>query len=247
MKFIEMCEIVEKRIFNQYLYLKLKTDKIAGEARAGQFVNIRVSDSFDPLLRRPMSVHDKDGDCISILVMIKGKATKLLSVKMPGDSLNIIGPLGNSFPISDGKTLFVAGGIGIAPFLYLSKMLKPVALVLGVKNSERLPDLKPYMENMDIRIASDDGSVGVKGSAVDLARDAGLEGKTLYACGPNPMLKALSDEIIKYNINEAFYSIEAFMGCGFGACKGCAVETPGGDYKLTCVDGPVFRWDGIKL
>lgn len=247
MKYKENCEIIEKRIFSSYIYLKLLTDKISHEAKPGQFINIRVNETFDPFLRRPMSICDKEGDCISILVLVKGKATNLLREKREGDFLNIIGPLGNSFPLPAGKALFVAGGIGIAPFLFLSRAVKPEALFLGVKNADFLPDLKPYRENMEIRTATDDGSAGIRGSAVDLLEGLDLEGKTVYACGPNPMLAALSERLKNFRNVEAYYSIETRMGCGFGACKGCAMETPGGDYKLSCIDGPVFRWDGVKL
>ncbi len=247
MKFRENCEIIEKKIFSHYLYLNLKTDKIARDAKPGQFINIRVSETFDPFLRRPMSIYDKKGDCISILVMIKGKATKLLSEKREGDFLNVIGPLGNSFPPASGKALFVAGGTGIAPFLFLSRALKPELLLLGARSKDLLPDLRVFKDLMDIRIATDDGSAGTKGSVIDLLKAISLEGMTIYACGPNPMLRALSENLKKYKNIDAYYSIETMMGCGFGACKGCAVETPDGEYKLSCLDGPVFRWDGVKL
>ncbi len=248
MKYRENCEIVEKKIFSHYLYLKLRTVKIAAEAKPGQFINVRAyEDSFDPLLRRPMSICDSDGECISILVLVKGRSTKLLSEKCAGDYLNILGPLGNSFPETGKKAVFAAGGVGIAPFLFFSRILKPEVLLFGVRSKEFLPDMAPFMETMNIRIATEDGSSGTKGTVLDLLKEIDLGDKSLYACGPNPMLGAINGELKKYGSLDAWYSIETMMGCGFGACKGCAVETPGGDYKLACVDGPVFRWDGVKL
>jgi len=247
MKFREKCEIVERKNFTHYLYLKMKTDRIAGEVSPGQFINIRVNESFDPFLRRPMSVCDRDGDFISVLVQIKGRATKILSEKREGDFLNIIGPLGNTFPLTSRKAIFVAGGIGVAPLLFLSRILKPEFMLLGVKTSEFLPDLEAFPDNMEIMISSDDGSTGTEGSVLELLKGINLEGKTLYACGPNSMLRELSEEIKKFRDIDAFYSIETIMGCGFGVCKGCSVETVEGNYRLACIDGPVFRWDGVKL
>ncbi len=247
MKYKENCEIIKKEITGHYLYLKMKTYKIASEALPGQFINIRISDTYDPLLRRPMSVCDAGGDELSVLVLIKGRGTELLSEKKAGDKLNIIGPLGNAFPLTKKKGLFIAGGTGIAPFLFLSKKLAGSTLLFGVRSSEWLPDLKPFEKNCKIIIASEDGSIGEKGTVVDLAMKYDLNEYAIYACGPNPMFNALNVLLNKKPGCEAYYSVETIMGCGFGVCKGCSVETHEGGYKLVCTDGPVFSWNEVKL
>ncbi len=247
MKYREICYINDKKTHGSYIFLTMKTRNIARESKPGQFINIRVADTFDPLLRRPMSICDADGDYLSVLVQVKGRATKLLAEKDCGDPVNIIGPLGTSFPVSGKKALFIAGGTGIAPFLFLSRFVKPAALLMGVRTSSLLPDLELFTRDMNVKISSDDGSAGTRGRVLELLKDYPLKDYTIYACGPNPMLKAISGELKKCPDAAAYYSVETMMGCGFGACRGCAVESRGGGYKLACTDGPVFKWDEVKL
>ncbi len=243
MKFQEECKIVEKKIYNNYLFLKLETKEIAKNAKPGQFVNIRVSENYDPLLRRPFSISDCEENFISLLIQIKGRATKILSDRKEGENLNIIGPLGNSFPLSEKDALFIAGGIGIAPFPFLFRYIKNAKMLFGVKSSNFLPDMKVF-SGMDILISSDDGSVGEKGTVVDLLVKEDFLKKTIYVCGPNPLFKALNKVFCEEV--EAYYSLENYMACGFGACKGCVVKTIYGN-KLVCKDGPIFKWNEVIL
>jgi dihydroorotate dehydrogenase electron transfer subunit len=265
MKYKELCPIIEKKITGSYLTLKIRTEHIAQNAKPGQFVNIRVTETLDPLLRRPISICDAEGDILTLMVLIKGRGTKLLAGKQEGDSINIIGPLGNGFQKTDRKAIFTAGGIGIAPFLFLSKQMKGSILLVGARNSELMPDTKPFEKYSKVFTATDDGSSGRKGTVIDLLADYNLSEYCVYACGPAPMFRAVSKllrncssaEDRKSDVQflpgtakklpEAFYSLETYMGCGFGACKGCTVETAGGDYKLSCTDGPVFKWNEVKL
>ncbi len=248
MKYQEQCEIVEKIIDHSYLFLKFRTKNIAKNALAGQFVNIRVNNSFTPLLRRPFSITDTEGDTLSLLILLKGKGTEALFGKKIGDFLDIIGPLGNSFPLINRRAIFVAGGVGIAPFFFLSKTISSGLLLFGVKSKEYLPELSAYSSSFsEVKIASEDGSSGKKGTVIDLLSEYDLSDKVVYACGPNPMLRAVSKILRDCAQVEAYYSIETIMGCGFGVCKGCAVETPSGQYKLACTDGPIFSWNEVKL
>jgi dihydroorotate dehydrogenase electron transfer subunit len=246
-KYKEYCPILEKKIDKSYLFLRVNTENIAKASKAGQFVNIRVSESLTPLLRRPISICDAEGDALTLMILIKGEGTRMLSEKQIGDKLNIIGPLGNGFPLPEKTPLFAAGGIGIAPFLFLSRSLPDTELLFGVKNADLLPDLSLFEKSLRIQIASEDGSIGRKGTVIDLLAAHNLADYSIYACGPNPMFHAMNTVFSKCSGIEAYYSIEAMMGCGFGACKGCAVETLSGNYKPACTEGPVFPWNEIKL
>ena len=185
------------------------------------------------------------------MVKIRGKGTKLLSEKNVGDNINIIGPLGNGFPLikTDKKIIFIAGGIGIAPFLYLSKYYNKPDLYLGIKNKDLLPDLEGFEKYCNLYLSSEDGSVGIKGNIIDLVKDIDFVSAITFVCGPVPMLKSLQDLFFNIKKNEniqAYFSLETYMGCGFGVCKGCAVKTSDGKYKLACTDGPVFYWNEIN-
>ncbi len=247
MKFKEYCPIIEKKLYNNYLTLKIKTENIAKYSKAGQFINIRVSETLHPLLRRPFSIADIEDGIITIIILIKGIGTQILLNKQIGDKLNVIGPLGNCFILNDKKAIFAAGGIGIAPFLFLSRIKLGATLILGVKSKDFLPDLNDFSNRCEIKTSSEDGSVGQKGTVIDLIVQYDLTKYAVYACGPNPMLRALSKVLFSCRDADAYYSVETVFGCGFGACRGCAVETPGGEYKLACVDGPIFKWNEVLL
>jgi dihydroorotate dehydrogenase electron transfer subunit len=247
LRFQESAIILKKKIQGNFLYFTLKTKEIAKNSRPGQFINIRVTEDYVPFLRRPFSISDVEGDLIKLLIQIKGRGTRLLSEKQEGESLNIIGPLGNSFPLNVKNPLIVAGGIGIAPFPFLARQFSDITLLYGVKTKELLPDLSIFPENTKILLVSEDGSTGKKGTVVDLLIEYGIENKTIFACGPNPLFKALN-KIFFACKNEvvAYYSLEAYMACGFGVCKGCSVYTSNG-YRLVCKDGPVFFWNEVRL
>ena len=250
MKYRENCAITEIKREGDYLTLTIAAGKIARETNPGQFVNVRADDSFEPLLRRPFSVSDVEGDSLTLMILMKGAGTRKISLKKAGDTLNVIGPLGNGFTLTEKrKPLFVAGGIGIAPFRYFSRKAPGSVLLFGAKNSRMVPDLTEFRKRCDVKIATEDGSAGVKGTVIDLLSELDLKQFAVYACGPNPMFRAMNKVLSKCPAGtiEAYYSIETVMGCGFGACKGCAVETPSGDLKLACTDGPVFPWNGVKL
>ncbi len=256
--------------------------QIAKNANPGQFVEIKISDGFEPFLRRPLSIHNvvsqfpPEADqplaeagkpvsryaAIEILYRVIGKGTKLLSEKKPGELLDIIGPLGNSFNLSTThyplSAILVAGGIGVAPLFFLAEKLKqdyplsairyPLVLI-GAKTENEVFCKKEFEKiGCDVKIATDDGSRGFKGRVMDLlgnilraTHDA--QRTTIYSCGPRPMLKEISRISKEYNI-PAQISLEEHMACGIGACLGCVVETKQG-YKRVCKEGPVFDADEI--
>ena len=247
MKYKEEATIIDKHQDAAFVWLTIKTQNIARERRPGQFVNVRTGKGLDPLLRRPFSIANTDADTLTLMIQKVGRGSELIANYPVGADLNIIGPLGNAFgpPKNPKKVLFVAGGVGIAPFLFLSSHYPDAILLFGARS--QLPDLKPFEKNCSVHVATEDGSHGRRGNVLDLLRDFNPEEYTTYACGPTPMFRALSDYFEKFNNPEAYYSLETYMGCGFGACKGCSVEMADGSMKLCCVDGPVFRWNEVRL
>lgn len=204
------------------------------EGKPGQFYMLKAWNGY-PLLARPLSICDKDDKTITFLYLIVGKGTEILSKLHAEDEIDLLGPLGNGFEIKKGKKIaLIAGGIGIAPLLYLAKSLEgSIDLYAGFKYEPYFTD---EFENFteEILISTEDGNTGVKGYVTNLVKD---EYDQVYVCGPNSMMKAVQE----LNLNsEVFLSLEAHMACGIGACLGCGVKTSEG-VKRVCYDGPVFE------
>ncbi len=233
-------------------HISLSLPAIAGTAEPGQFLHLRISSgSPSPLLRRPFSINDVQGDRVSILYEVKGAGTKLLSKMLPGETLDVIGPLGMGFDIDPQKRehLLVAGGMGLAPMGLLARSLKGMKLkpelLYGCRSSAEL--VKPGITGC--QISSEDGSCGKKGLVTSLLLDRLriCRDPAVYACGPWPMLKAVAGICHKNNI-PCQVSLESFMACGVGACQGCVVKNSDGNYVSVCDKGPVFNsrqidWD----
>jgi len=231
--------------------VRLHCPDIAAEARPGNFVNIRVSPSGQPLLRRPFSIHDVEGDTIDIMAKSIGPGSTLLCTTPAGTRLQTLGPLGNAFDIDTPAfetALLVSGGIGTAPMLFLQKaLLSAGKRVVNFIGGRTKADIRT--EGLtNCRIATDDGSAGFGGTVVDLLEESLpsiAEPGTLkvFSCGPNPMLEALAALCGKTGLPcEA--SLETVMGCGIGICYGCSVELrdesgKGTSTILLCQEGPV--------
>ncbi len=246
----EYTEILESTIAGTYLTLRLNAPKIAASALPGQFVNIRTGDGFDPLLRRPFGVYDRSGDTISVMVLLRGRGTRALAEKNAGDTISVLGPLGNPFPAPHpGKPpLLIAGGVGAAPFLYFARGLSKPKMILGARDRLLLPPLESFMSACELMISTDDGSKGSRGTVIDVLKQFDLSAHTVYACGPKGMFAALSEYFSAQPVSPlAYFSLETYMGCGFGACKGCSVPAPDGGLKLCCTDGPTFLWSEVML
>jgi len=229
----------------------LKSPEMAAAAVPGQFVMIRVRQGMDPLLRRPFSICRADGDLILVLYRVAGRGTGILSEMRQGGSLNVMGPLGRGFgrPFGGGRAVLAAGGMGIAPLLFLTDSVWPGAcdLLAGFASSDQVirPD-RVGLFNVGMSVATDDGSQGRPGTVADLLEehlsDMDPEPVIIFACGPIPMLKAIAGIAMRRDI-PCQVSLEAAMACGLGACQGCAVKASGrGDraYWHVCQDGPVF-------
>lgn len=239
---------IQKGIFS----LKVLAPTIAIDSKPGQFCNIKVSEDDFPLLRRPFSISEIDGNYVSFMFNIVGIGTDILSRKREGDIIDIIGPLGVGFSFEGDykNAVIVAGGIGSAPFPYLIKEFdkdKNVSCFVGGRSKV---DIISYgMKN--IFVSTDDGSMGFHGNVVQL-----LESKInklnrnetkIFACGPNAMLRAVSEFSIKSGIS-CEISTESVMACGFGICQGCVIESrKNKNFVLVCKDGPVFNAEDVRI
>ncbi|HOX54073.1 MAG: dihydroorotate dehydrogenase electron transfer subunit [Candidatus Omnitrophica bacterium] len=246
-----MIQIKAKLIKNievapNYYKMVLDAPAIACAAKPGQFVNILAGDKFEPLLRRPFSIYNVNDSKLEILYRVVGKATELFSKKKPGEKLNVLGPLGNGFDLKTkkAKILLVGGGIGIAPLVFLAEKLtgKEILALIGAKNKKHILCVDELKDaGAQVKIATDDGGIGFKGSVTDLLKQS-VRPKdkigVIFACGPKPMLKEVAYIAKKHKI-EARLSLEEHMACGIGACFGCVVNTTRG-YKRVCKEGPVF-------
>ena len=246
--------------------LGLETGKGYLDAKPGQFVTVKTEDGFDPLLRRPFSIHrliagnDKIVQGIEVLFKVVGRSTMQFSKLKPEDSLSLLGPLGQGFsiPESHRKIIMVAGGIGIAPFLFLAEFLAEKGIdascckvLIGGRTKQDLLCIDDFKAlNIDTHISTDDGSCGHKGLITDLLKEAMEENKPdiIFACGPHLMLKAVAGIANRRSIR-CQISLETIMVCGVGACLGCAVKVKddSGKYGHVCVDGPVFDSRNILI
>ena len=262
MKDVKAKILQNKKIYGSYYKMLLDAPYIAKNATPGQFVQIRCSEGTDPLLRRPFSVHRITGDKIEILYEKIGKGTEVLSQKKSGELFDILGPLGNGFtlprtPNDKRQTpILIAGGIGVAPLFFLAEELTrkkiKVSVLIGAQTKDLILCEKDFRKTgAEVHIATDDGSKGCRGFVSELFKEvlrttclpAGKR-TTIYACGPEPMLRNIAG-ICRKNEISCEISLEEKMACGIGACLGCAVKVKGGGYKLACKDGPVFNIDEL--
>lgn len=249
-----LAEVIDRRIISDQIYLiTFRSKELTTEARPGQFVNIRISEGCYPYLRRPFSYCDIEGDEFKILFSVYGMGTKIIAQSNIGDKFDIIGPLGNGFNINGNfeTAVFIAGGIGVAPFAFLKRTLSRNIKVVSYVGARTKELVSTYgLDN--VLISTDDGSLGKKGTVVELFREDLLAGKysdriKIFGCGPTPMLKALKLLCNEFNL-ECEVSTESAMACGFGICQGCPIElADSSGYKLICKDGPIFNINEIKL
>lgn len=244
-------EIIE---INRHIYLlKVFSPKLTSIIKPGQFLNIRVTERVYPLLRRPFSVCDVEGNHLYLMFNILGEGTNILAHKPIGSDLDILGPLGNGFNIDgDYETaVIVAGGLGAAPFPYLTRKLNGKKNILSFIGGRTKDDVITY-NLMNVKEASDDGSLGFKGNVVQLLNQNLdlLKSKKIkmFACGPTVMLRVLKEFCLK-NEFECEASTECAMACGFGICQGCPIEstTESDRYLLVCKDGPVFNIKDVVI
>ena len=229
---------------------------LASHARPGQFLCLYPKDK-STLLPRPISICEIDapGNALRIVYRIAGAGTREFSGYGKGDSVSVLGPLGNGYPPDAGKgkkVFLMGGGIGIPPLLELAKELsaeKQIILGYRDRNLFLAQDFEKYGK---VYPATEDGSAGTKGNVMDAVRENGLEADVIFACGPMPMLRAIRDYAASHGI-PAYISLEEHMACGVGACLGCVVKTREVDSHShvhnarICTDGPVFLAQDVDI
>jgi dihydroorotate dehydrogenase electron transfer subunit len=242
--------IAKEEIVPGVFSLTLVSPEISKAAKPGQFVNISCcGENSNFILRRPFGIHSVvPGRIFEVLFQVVGKGTEALSKVKQHDILDVIGPLGNGFAFSEEikSALLVAGGIGVAPLLYLAEELTArkvmIYSMIGAQNKHKLIKYIDFKRlSKKTYAATDDGSFGYEGSVVELLNRTihQLRPQVIYACGPHGMLKHVAMTADDFAV-DCQVSIEARMACGIGVCLGCACETKSG-YKMTCKDGPVFN------
>ncbi len=219
-------------------------------AKPGQFVMVYPNDA-SALLPRPISICENvGGKVLRLVYRVQGKGTREFSMYNKGEEVKVMGPLGNGFPVEKAagkKSLLIGGGIGVPPILELSKALfkEDITILAGYRNDDLFlnKDFKKYAK---LEIATEDGSVGVKGNVMDIIREKNLKCDVIFACGPMPMLRAIKKYAEEQGI-EAYISLEERMACGIGACLGCVCKTTKKDghshvnNARVCTEGPVFE------
>ena len=256
MKYKETAVILEQREISEQIYsLWLHADDIVREARPGQFVSVYCRDE-SRLLPRPISICelDKESGRLRLVYRAVGAGTQEFSGYGPGETLELVGPLGNGFPLDKGyeKPLLIGGGIGVPPMVELAKWLPgDKTIVSGYRNSDLF--LKEELSrNAALYVATEDGSAGTKGNVLDAVRENRLEADAIFACGPAPMLRALKAYAAEQGI-DCYLSLEERMACGIGACLACVCTSKDVDAhtnvknKRICKDGPVFAAEEIEL
>ena len=243
----------------------LSAPYLAKAGKPGQFLHIKIKDT---ILRRPISIHSVKGGTVYILFRVRGRGTRILSRYKVGQTLDIIGPLGNGFSIRPETrpacrqagtkrletNILIGGGVGVAPLVFLGEKLRETRsskseirniVILGAKTKKEILAEQEFKKlGFVVLIATEDGSCGTRGTVVDVLRGLLVSGPRslaadVYACGPEPMFKAIH-ALIKHKPNiHCQVSFEQFMGCGLGICCGCTIVTKKG-YKKACKDGPVF-------
>ena len=253
----EDCRIISQAEIAENIFeIVLEGGLVQEMHQPGQFVHIKVSGGLDPMLRRPLSIAaiDRDKGRFTLVFRKQGRGTSILSEKTPGDMVDVLGPLGNGFPVweaAEGNTaLLVGGGIGVPPLYELGRRLAEkgvkVVSVLGFQTSATVFYQQKFAALGEVRIATADGSYGRKGFVTAIL-DEMEKADVLYSCGPSPMLRAISSGSYA---DKMFVSLEERMGCGIGACFACvckSLEGEEGSYKKICTDGPVFRAGEVAI
>ena len=254
----EMAVVVSQEQIADGIFSMWLQTEAAESAGPGQFISMYTNDG-SKLLPRPISICeiDKGNGLLRVVYRVTGEntGTKQFSEMKAGDTLPIIGPLGNGFPLETAagkKAFLMGGGIGVPPILELAKQLDcEKQIVVGYRDAQTF--LKEEFEkNGALYISTEDGSVGTKGNVMDAIRENAIDADIIYACGPTPMLRAIKQYAEEKNI-VCYISMEERMACGIGACLACVCKSKEKDHhsnvnnKRICKDGPVFLSTEVEL
>ncbi len=255
----EQAKVLSQACIATDIYSLWLSVSFANEVKAGQFVTLYLNDR-SRLLPRPISICEADAQqgAIRLVYRTVGAGTKEISGLQAGDEIQVMGPLGNGFPLevcSGKRVLLVGGGIGIPPMYQTAKNLiragVDVRFVAGYRSSETYL-LEDMQKTAPVTVATDDGSLGVHGTVTDAILAESLQADIIFACGPKPMLRSLKEYAEAHN-TELWVSMEERMACGIGACLGCVCKTTREDghshvkNARVCKDGPVFPAGEVDL
>ena len=236
-----LLRIEENRPIARDVFRLVLRGDVSGVERPGQFVNLKLPGRF---LRRPISVFDRGEDTVTLIYKAVGDGTRRMSGMAPGETLDVLTGLGNGYDLSraGGSPLLLGGGVGVPPLYWLARELRArglrVQAVLGFNTAEDAFGEEEFRAlGCETLLATADGSRGCKGFVTDWLP---AEYSYFYACGPEPMLRA----VYRLAASDGEFSLEERMGCGFGACMGCTVQTAGGPKRI-CREGPVLRKEEI--
>lgn len=250
------------QIGTEIFLMVIESREISSSSNPGNFVQIKINLGTNIFWRRPFSILETDNGNFSILYKIAGRGTKALSQIKSGDSLNIIGPLGNQFSLPDKKdrVLLIGGGIGIPPLYFWAKRLlelgygrTDIHFFNGAKNNLSLTYLNQIADlGINVYPVTEDGSIGTKGVVIDelnhflSKNNVPTDRISAFSCGPTAMLKSVAETADRYGIN-CELALETLMPCGFGICMSCAIKVrdatdmEGFNYRRVCRDGPIFK------
>ena len=235
-------EIVSNEALTDVVYRMVLAGDTSAITNCGQFVDLRLPEKY---LRRPISVCDYDETTLTLIYKVVGSGTEIMSTLTPGTKLDVLTGLGNGYDtsLSGDHPVLVGGGVGVPPMYNLCKKLiaegKQVQVVLGFNTGAEIFLAEEFKAlGAQVYVATADGSVGTKGFVTDVIKT--LSYTYFYSCGPMPMFRAMEQVMT----TSGQYSFEERMGCGFGACMGCTIQTNAG-YKRVCKDGPVFAREEV--
>lgn len=252
----ETCLVMSQEKIAEGIYsLWIQTEMIADEAKPGQFVSVYSADK-SRMLPRPISICeiDKEKRALRLVYRVAGKGTEEFSHLKAGDSVDVMGPLGNGFPLErakDRSVFLMGGGIGVPPMVETAKQLEAEKMIIAGYRDELFLN-KELEENGNLYIATEDGSCGTKGNVLDAIAANRLKADVIFACGPTPMLRAIKAYALENGI-ECWISMEEKMACGIGACLACVCKSKEVDAhshvnnKRICKDGPVFLCTEVEL
>ena len=234
--------IVSNKALTDCVYKMVLSGDTSAITNCGQFVDLRLPEKY---LRRPISVCDYDAGTMTLIYKVVGSGTEMMAALPVGTKLDVLTGLGNGYDtsLSGDCPVLVGGGVGVPPLFNLCKKLvaqgKQPQVVLGFNTAGEIFLAEEFRAlGVQVHVATADGSRGTKGFVTDVLKD--LSYTYFYSCGPSPMFRAME----KVLVTSGQYSFEERMGCGFGACMGCTIQTNSG-YKRVCKDGPVFKREEV--
>lgn len=247
MKVKEKAKVINQVQLADGIFSLTVATKASEYAVPGQFMNIFTKDG-SKILPRPISICeiDKEAGALRMVYRVVGAGTSEFSGLVAGNEVEVMGPLGNGFPLEGETAIVVGGGIGVPPMLQLAKEYSGiVTAVMGYRNDDLFLSEEFIDAAAELIVATDDGSIGVHGNVVDAMRENDLTADVIYACGPKPMLRGVAAYAEEKGI-KCYVSMEERMACGVGACLGCVCQSKEVDdhshvkNKRVCKDGPVF-------